>query len=260
MIRMTTDEFLASGLLEQYVMGLLDDDKAIEVGKYIEASPGVKDSYNSIQETIANMAKSYGIEPPVRSKEAIIRKMNEKDEGLIQPTRSKVNWLLPAAGIAAAIFLCLSVLSLFKINNLEQQLEMQAAKFDTLDSDCKVIRTINIAQEQQLAFYTHHATRSKELKGSVKGENFQAVTFYNTMSQQIAFDMVKDPKLPKDKCFYLWGDLNGEMIKISKINSEDSIGILEFDKNMASLNITIEDATQDIDHPDVSQLVASVSI
>jgi len=259
MIRMTTDEFLTSGLLEQYVMGLLEDDKATEVAKYIDSNPSIKDAYDNMQETIASMAIGYGIEPPVRNKEAIIRKMNEKGENLTQPV-SKVSWLLPAVGIAAAVFLCLSVLSMFKINSLEQLIESQTASYAALDNDCELVRKISKAQEKQLAFYTHHATRSKELKGTVKGENFMAVAFYNNMSQQIAFDIVNEATLPNGKCLYLWGDLNGEMIKITKVDSEEDTGILNFDKNMASLNITIEDSAVEIDHPDVSQLIASVNI
>ena len=139
-------------------------------------------------------------------------------------------------------------------------MESQAASYAALDHDCELVRKISKAQEQQLAFYTHHATRSKELKGTVKGESFKAVAFYNDISQQIAFDIVNETTLPKGKCLYLWGDLNGEMIKITKVDSEADTGILNFDKNMASLNITIEDSAVEIDHPDVSQLVASVNI
>ena len=68
--------------------------------------------------------------------------------------------------------------------------------------------------------------------------------------------------LPQGKCVQLWGDLDGEMIPIAVIDPiQDEEYDLAINPKFTSLNLTIEDKTADgkgQDHPDVSQLFASI--
>ena len=69
--------------------------------------------------------------------------------------------------------------------------------------------------------------------------------------------------LPKGKCLQMWGDLEGEMIPIAVIDNQDKSYQLDLSSDFASLNLTIEDITDDglgQTHPDVTQLVSSISI
>jgi len=50
------------------------------------------------------------------------------------------------------------------------------------------------------------------------------------------------------------------MILITKLDQGADPQMVAYDKDMESLNVTIEEKSDVIDHPDVSQLIASVAI
>ena len=84
--------------------------------------------------------------------------------------------------------------------------------------------------------------------------------FYNKEKEVLSIEGLIKGDIPNGKCYYLWGDIDSKMIKIGRLDDPEMATFAALDPNMVSLNVTIEDAEVEIDHPDVSQLVGSVAI
>ncbi|MDW3196059.1 MAG: anti-sigma factor [Cytophagales bacterium] len=59
------DDYIKSGILEEYAMGLLPEDQAEEVFRMAQIHPRVKREIQRIEQTLKHLSFSYGVKPPV---------------------------------------------------------------------------------------------------------------------------------------------------------------------------------------------------
>lgn len=256
MLRMTKEEFLESGLLEQHVLGLLSVGEATDVGDFIAKHPSLQQIYDDHQRAILQMAKEHSITPPTGARDAIIRRLHaEKRPSNASGDGNRVR----TAAIGAAIVL--GALTLYNANEARQtsyRLEAKSAAYTQLESDCAQKNKEYESISKTLAFYQNPDTKTTTLIGNALAPDFKMRAHHNGALQQIKIDLLNPLSLPKDKILCLWGDVDGEMILISKIDfSAPKDQIIAFAPAMSSLNVTIEQDVDVIDHPDVSQLIAS---
>lgn len=258
MMNLSPEEFLETGLLEQYALGLLSEEEASEVADYISKHPQVMSLYDELQDTMYNLAESHGITPPDRVKTKVMENISTTTD--ISNTTKSISWL-PHLSTAAAILLGLSTLFYYNIvTNLDKQLKTKSAEYAQLENDCELTKKTLDSQNKIYAFYKDTNTESAVLKGNEKLPKFEVVSRYNKSKSQLILDTNSRYSIGNDKMLCLWGDIDGEMILIAKINESTQGEIIDFSSDMTSLNVTLEDLKEEIDHPDVSQLVASVSI
>ena len=253
-MKMTPEEFLNTGLLEEYVLGLLTDAKADEVQAYIAKHPSIENTYIDMQNTVSNLAKSHGIIPPAQVKSKVMQSIGNSNK-IIIPKEN--NWL---KYVASAIAIILGIIAYSTIKSLATELKMEKKAYAELSSDCEKNKEAYETSSRIYAFYKDPNTQSAILKGNEKAPDFELVSHYNKTEGQIALNISSATDLPNNKMLCLWGDVQGEMILIAKLDPATMDNTLPFDGNMTSLNVTIEDRQDEIDHPDVSQIVSSVAI
>lgn len=256
-MKMTPEEFLNTGLLEEYVLGLLTDAKADKVQAYIAKHPSIENTYIDMQTTVSNLAKSHGIIPPAQVKSKVMQSIGNSNR-IIIPKEN--NWLKYVTSAIAIILGIISIISYNTIKSLATELKMEKKAYAELSSDCEKNKEAYETSSRIYAFYKDPNTQSAILKGNEKAPNFELVSHYNKTEGQIALNISSGTDLPNNKMLCLWGDVKGEMILIAKLDPSIQDKIIPFDKNMTSLNVTIEDTQDEINHPDVSQLIASNAI
>jgi len=258
MIRMTPKEFLETGLLEQYVMDLLDPQEAKQVASYIEKHPSLVKTYNEMQETILNLAESHGIQPPAEMKAKVMQGI--EPQKAISETTASSSWIKYLPSIAAVLFGAISLISYNKINTLERKIQSEKIAYTTLSEDCENAKKEYENQNRIYAFYKDANTESVILSGNAKAPDFELVSRYNKNTSSLILDVTQSAKISDDKVLCLWGDKDGKMILIAKLDPSALGSMIPFDSKMESFNVTIEERKASIDHPDVSQLIASAAI
>ena len=254
MSKMSQQEFLNTGLLEQYALDLLDGDQKKEVNWYITTYPKVAQAYQEIQSSLLHLAESYSIKPHPSVKERLMEEAKEGGVNIIEKAphnNSKINLLYPLlwATIALLGFLWYKANSALKTEqeehnkSLRQCLEQEQAHKALLD------------------FYILPQTLPVIMEGNEKLPGFRATAYFNKGTGNMSVILAESNQIPKGKCLYLWGDVHGEMVQIAKItpNHNHEI-ILPFNPATESLNFTLESDQDEILHPNVSQLVSSVGI
>ena len=258
-------KFLESNLLEDYLLGTLSKEDNTKVEFFIDRYPEVKQKFNSMEEDIERLAKRTAISTPADLKSKILNTIEDAPVAEIRPlTNTRVKkkssgWTL-AASFAALAFSSLA----FYFWNQNSQLKAQLA-----DANQEIIRVKNLnkgSSEKQAILASQFEmindanTDRFVLKGNAKAKQLTTIAYWNREAKAAYLKIDQLPTLKDKKCFQLWADVDGEMISLGVIaKNQNSLIKLPFKLNAESLNITIEKEGGS-DHPDVSNLVASILI
>ena len=253
--------FLASGMLEEYIYGSLDQKGQDEVERYIQNYPEVKREYEALQDQLEELSMKAAMKAPLGMKSQILDSLPEKAPTTVKSTSaSNASWIKYLAFIGTAASLLLA----FGWFNATEKLKSEKESFAKVVSDCEEREKQIERQQQQIAFLNSEQTYRYDLDGNTLAPDYKAMVFVNESIGKAIFSTVNEAQLPKNKCLQLWGDLEGEMIPIAVLSDKETGQYdLTINPNFTSLNLTIEEVTEDgkgQDHPDVSQLIASVTI
>ena len=251
--------FLASGKLEEYIYGSLDQKGEVEVEHYIQNYPDVKREYEVLQDQLEELSMKAARKAPLGMKSQILDSLPDKTVAT-EVTSSTPSWIkyLAFTGVAA------SLLFAFGWFNANQKWKSEQENFAKVMSDCEEREKQIERQQQQIAFLNSEQTYRYDLEGNTLAPDYKAMVFVNESIGKAIFSTLNEAQLPENKCLQLWGDLEGEMIPIAVLSDKESGQYdLNINPEFTSLNLTIEEVTEDgkgQDHPDVSQLIASVTI
>jgi anti-sigma-K factor RskA len=253
-------QFLESSLLEEYVLGIIDPAEVPKVEKFIRISPEVKSAYEGLQESMAMLAKKLAIPPPPGTKESILRKIDDSVISTQQPTMDYQKWWAIAASLLAV------VCSVWAISLSQQQASFQNEiktledQYVVLKDQCNEKESLYAQQQEQWMMLANPKTEKYLLSGNDKAPKLETVAYWNEESQTSYLRILSLPAIPKGQCLQLWADVDGEMVNMNVLPDEiGQIVAIPFKKDATSLNVTIEPEGGSL-HPNVANLVASVSI
>lgn len=250
-------QFLASGKLEEYIYGSLDEKHRGEVEHYIKNFPAVNKEYLILQEQLEKISLGQAMKAPEGMKEKIMNALPDPAPKVPVQNSSWTKYL-SIAGLAASLFFA------WAWYTAKSDLKTESDRYAVLASECEEREQQIEAQQQQIAFFNSVQTQKLEFQGNQLASDFKATVFVNETLGKALISPVQKLELPKNKCLQLWGDYKGEMIPIAVLDGNgDREYDLKINPEFTSLNITIEEKTKDGKgqlHPDVSQLIASVLI
>ena len=95
---MNLQDYINSGILEQYCLGLLDSDEANQVASYCLKYPELRDELNSIEVAIEKMSIENSTDPPPQLKDKILGRLGfagnqALDINNLPPTDAYSNYL-----------------------------------------------------------------------------------------------------------------------------------------------------------------------
>jgi anti-sigma-K factor RskA len=224
-------QYIASGILELYVLEQLDPAQMREVETNALQHPEIRTEIDQIELTLE--AFSIAAAPDI-SPEILDRLLTETANGKKQSPASQehsktpatgssfawIPWLLAAAALAGLLY------AYAQLGNRTEELRDAQQQFELLQADCdqgqEVIRNV----QQQLNALTNPATIGVILAGTDNAPNKQAMVFYNQATSRTLFKAVSLPPPPSGKQYQLWAidahgpkdlgvlalDLNGDVI------------------------------------------------
>lgn len=250
-------EFLASGKLEAYVYGTIDQKDQMEVENYINTYPQVKEEYQVLQDQLENISQQQAIKAPLGMKSKILDSLPNQNANTPVKTISWSKYIAAASLIAAVLFG-------WNWKNALNQLNAEKGNYAVLASECEEREKQIEDQNTIIAFLNSEQTQRIEMNGNQLAPDFKALVYVNAVFGKAILKPIESPYLPENKCLQLWGDLNGEMVPIAVLDRMSTEDLdLEIKPGFTSLNLTIEEKTADGEgqlHPDVSKLISSIVI
>ncbi len=252
-------QFLASTLLEEYVLGSIDPARISEVEDYIRNSEEVKSAYEELQENLELLATKVAAPPPLGTKENILSEI-DKHSDLPQKKTNYQKWWAVAASIAAVTFCLFSMYQAQTQKTLTGEIKSLNEQYVNLQNECGEREKEYAQQREQWQLLDDVSTEKYAIVGNKKAAGLETVAYWNKEKKRSYLSVLSLPKIPKDKCLQLWADVDGEMISVEIIpDKKGELVAIPFKEYATSLNITIEPQGGSA-HPTLANLVASVSI
>ncbi|MEM9888343.1 MAG: anti-sigma factor [Bacteroidota bacterium] len=240
------EKILNSGVLEQYVLGLLEREEAAKVEDYLEKYPELKTHVEQVQEVMEKVLLQNGIEPPPHVKEQILSSIDELGQKKrtapkttkTQKRRFRLMPILSAMAVVALVLVSFSFLQkYYATSNAYRQLE---EKYEVLEKSCEINQAIVAAERE---FLMKANTLPIALRGSenTKAPDAHVIVHFNKEEQAALLNVINLPEPPSNKQYQLWANVEDEMISMGVFDGTSlDLQTVDFVENATSLNITLE--------------------
>ncbi len=200
---MDVQTFLASGLLEAYVLNQCSAEERSTVETMLQKHPQLREEMNRIELALEQFAQANAVPPPAGLRDKILRDIaNDASTGSQKVNNFTRNMILGGAISAAVVLAILWQGSqrgyrLLEQENKRMQQEMQ---------DCQTRQKQLIAMEDQFNLLRDPGTKVINIAGKEK----QTAVYYNNARQSVALDLSRMPKAEPGKYLQFWAIVEGE--------------------------------------------------
>jgi anti-sigma-K factor RskA len=218
---MNNREFIESGVLETYALGMCTEEEARRVEAICSEDPAVRAELDQIQEAINSYAASHSKTPNAETREKILAEIAalEEPEEITRPTLSFYNNRLSVA--ASLIVLSLSLLAnivlynkwkaanneVIALNSEKQQLadnlRTNEVKYETMSKDMAIMGDPDMTKVM--------------MKGMEKSPESMAMIYWNKKSKEVFVGLNKLPMPEKGKQYQLWAIVDGKPVDAGMI-------------------------------------------
>ncbi len=216
---METQEYIASGILELYVYGLLSEAENIEVASMAQKHPEVKNEILSIERAILNLSSSFS--------PFISNSQFEKIKAQLELKHSKVIPLQPKTARSTYIGWAASLLLLFgagylffQLNNTKEQVVVVEQEKTKLKESINTLELQNQATKEILAIVRDENNTIIPLGGQAIAPEAKAKIYWNQKTDQVYVDASGLPEPPEGKVYQIWS------LKLLPQLTPTSIGLL----------------------------------
>ncbi len=232
---MDKNEFLSTGLLELYALGLTSPEESKEVERYLDAYPELRVELAQMQKSIGNYADSVTPKPKVNQNLSINK------------------WLVYGLFAFSLMLSGWFYITQKKLNHQEEMLQ----KIKMAYKDCSQELEVLQQNENIFAFFTHPKTNTLRLSDQ---SNAEMMFYYNPSLRQVFCRPVNLINTNENYQFQVWADIDGKMVSIGLLeNGNDHLQSLQYKNNMESINITLEPKGGS-EHPTLSRFIGNVNI
>jgi anti-sigma-K factor RskA len=202
-------EYISSGIVESYVLGLASDEERREFEQRCMQYPEVMAARNAFEMAMEKQALENAIAPPADLKKRIFEEIKETTKAVYLPPTPvrKINWAKYAAA-ASVILLAGSLyfnLNLYNKNKtLQNNYDNTVAKLNDVEKDIRILQQ-------------NPNVKMASMKGQEISPASFATVYWDTTSQDVYLMINNMPKPASDKQYQLWAFLDGKPIDMGLI-------------------------------------------
>lgn len=241
---MNIKEYISSGVVESYVLGLLTAQERFEFEQFCEVYSELRAARESFELALEKQAMDNAVIPPADLKEktwsSIQQTANSNTTKIIsmEPTKKRsfgLGWIAAASSILLVVtgYFALTFYNQTKtLKNSNNELEARVNKTDSI---------LNKIIEEQKAINNPDVT-VVNMVGTQKAVPGSASVYWDTTSANVYLIVKNMPKLPSDKQYQLWAMINGNPVDLGLFDPPEPNVILKM-KNTQKADafaITIE--------------------
>jgi anti-sigma-K factor RskA len=214
-------EYISSGVVESYVLGLLTAQEKFEFEQYCEAYPELKAARDAFELAVEKQAMENAVSPPANVKEKVFSAIQQRPVSNTSKIVSMEPTIRRSAGLrwmaAASIILFLVTgyfaYKLYNQNkNLNNSLKSLQVKVDQMEEYHKIMSDPNVAVVNMVAMTPAKASAS---------------IYWDSTSSDVYLLIKNMPQLPSDKQYQLWSIMNGENGQLQP----SSLGLFDVGEN-----------------------------
>lgn len=244
---MDINKYIASGILEQYVLGDLSLEEQSQVQKYMAEFPEIKSEVNAIEDALENLAEMTKVVVPFNLEQSILKKLEEPTPAPPNnppPPLSRTNsgFNLLSGGLLLGLLASLAWGFFQNTNYSSSQSELQElnTQYTQLKEDCAKIKSSTNQYNEQLAFLRDTDTKHIHMKGTDLSKESLTVLYWNQAKNNAYLDIASLPTPPSDKQYQLWAIVDGKPVDAGVFDLTKDILKIPFIENPQAFAITLE--------------------
>ncbi|WP_379968756.1 anti-sigma factor domain-containing protein [Epilithonimonas sp. UC225_85] len=252
---MNIEEYISSGILESYILGLASPEEAGILECVMKNSAEVRSAFEEAQKTLEDLATAQAVTPPddleikiwtkiqqeqtvEESKPVISEKPEFKIGEITQeiyPNKA-IKWQKYA--IAASVLFFVSIIGNFfwinDISNNKKEIAQLQAEKKSQDLALK-------NSQEKLAILSNPDIISVPLKGVEKHPDSKAMVYWDSNSKDVYLNAESLPKAPKGMQYQLWALVDGKPVNAGMYTAEkDTRAVLANIQKAQAFAITLE--------------------
>ena len=222
---MNVREYISSGIVECYVLGLATTEEQSEFESMCRQYPEILQARIDFEQMMERQARQYAIEPPDSLKQQVINAVASPAAKVVPITGTnrtikpgRLKW------VAAACAVLLAGSLIWNVSQYNRNRKLEATYFDlTKDYDSMALRLTEV--EDQIAMISLNPNvKMAAMKGMEASPASFATVYWDTISKDVYLVVNNLPKPASDKQYQLWALLNGQPIDMGMVDNDVFIG------------------------------------
>ena len=222
---MNVREYISSGIVESYVMGLASTEEQSEFEVMCRQYPEILQARIDFEQAMEREARQNAVEPPISLKQQIINAV-ASHEAKVVPITGTNRTIKPGRlkWVAAACAVLLAGSLIWNVSQYNRNRKLQATYFDlTKDYDSMALHMTEI--EDQIEMISQNPNvKMAAMKGMEASPSSVATVYWDTTSKDVYLVVNNLPKPASDKQYQLWALLNNQPIDVGMIDNDVFIG------------------------------------
>lgn len=252
---MNTKEYISSGIIESYVLGIATREEAAIFECIMKNNAEVKTAYLEAQKLMEDLAAAQAVAPPVGLKAKVWDKIqNEAVEPVVSNVGSsehksvEVKQLIAKASsgkwkswaVAASVLFVVGLASnIFwwqQQNHTRNELNLLAVQLSDQGSKLEQV-------QKKWALASNSDIQTIQLNGVEKHPGSKAIVFWDKSTKNVYLHSVNLPQPPKGMQYQLWAIENGKPVSAGMYSPEkDTEIVLSTIQSAQNFAITLEKA------------------
>lgn len=233
---MNIEEYISSGKLEQYLLGLLTDGEAREVEQVVMAYPEVRTELAAMEDALTQYAVAKGIAMPEELPDRIVKRLDllDKETPDTTPPKTAAGGSKGVGGTGLMFLVLLfagSIIGLFLLwsrsNRLETENRRINAQIQDVQDSCNVIQGNLTEANLQLAILRAEGNETYIMRGTPENPGAIANVYYNPQDRRAFLDIRELPAPPPGQQYQLWGINESGPISMDVFDLPD-VGTVQF--------------------------------
>jgi len=260
---MDSKKILQSGILEQYVLGLVSEEESAKVEEYMIAYPEVHEKVQRLRSCMEHYTGLHDIsspkdlckEVPLSNCDKLSGKARERclsvetkfgkpqKKQQLAEMQSHTRLLTALASISILFFAGLSIHFYQKQADGACALAKIKEQFCQLKDQHTVVVSKMQATTTDNALLKDEVTQKMNMKGVGVMPEAEVVVYYNPKQKRTILDPVSLPKAPKDHYYQLWAEVDQRSVDMGTIDQhakESGLIPVDFVANANNFTITLK--------------------
>jgi anti-sigma-K factor RskA len=221
---MNSKEYIESGILESYALGLCNAEEIRDVEAQCARYPELQAELERIQQAVSNYASMHSKTPKASVKQQIFNAIDElsvlEQKGKIIPLQPTPRFYRMAIAVSIALF----ALSLIGNMILYQKYQLVNEQVIVLNAEKSQLADVMKASEvkvesmhKDMAILTDPMVKKVMMKGVDKSPESMAMIYWNTVSKEVFIEIKNLPMPESGKQYQLWAIVDGKPVDAGMI-------------------------------------------
>ena len=250
---MNTQEYIKSGILEEYLLSTVSPQEKQEVECMSKIYPEIKTELAQLESALEQYALMHPKVPPARLKGNIFAQMTFSDTAEeaeipaqetemgrqidFNPTVVRTTSLWSQMAVAASVVLALvSAWSLWQVGQYKDQNQV-------LTAEMRSVKQQSDYDQSLTAMYQSPDNKVINLKGVEKSPSSGVVAFWNQKTKEVLLNVQSLPAAATGKQYQLWAIVGGKPVDMGMLDEDFSKKIMKMkiaDGGAVAFAITLE--------------------